>query len=161
MTVRGTPPPPTPHLAAQQPTRSGTWKFALASTVAKAPAGFQHPDFQDGSWDDINVPGHWQLQHAGARDPPIYTNTNYPFPNHPPYAPRKNPTGLYRRRFSLPAGWLAASGDGGRGVDEVLNERFQLVEVSGVGGWVVLLIVWYCTRADSTSFIGENMEYLE
>lgn len=103
--------------------------------MAKAPAGFQQPDFQDGSWDDIKVPGHWQLQHAGARDPPIYTNTNYPFPNHPPYAPRKNPTGLYRRRFSLPAGWLTAGRDGGGGVDEVLNERFQLVEVSGEWNW--------------------------
>ena len=122
------PPPPPPNT---RPTteHSGTWKFALASAVAKTPAGFQHPEFQDGSWDDINVPGHWQLQHAGGRDPPIYTNTNYPFTNHPPYAPRKNPTGLYRRKFSLPAEWLTAGGDGGGGVDEVLNERFQLVEV--------------------------------
>eukprot|EP00904_Undaria_pinnatifida_P009940 jgi/Undpi1/6076/HiC_scaffold_20.g08561.m1 len=100
------------------------------SSVAKTPAGFQDPGFQDSSWHDINVPGHWQLQCAGAADPPIYTNTNYPFPNHPPYAPRNNPTGMYRRKFSLPAGWLAAGGDGAGGVDGLLNENFQLVEGS-------------------------------
>ena len=142
-TARGTPrphPPPPPCLppapspAAHQNRRcSGTWKFSLASSVAKTPAGFQDPGFQDSSWHDINVPGHWQLQCAGAADPPIYTNTNYPFPNHPPYAPRNNPTGLYRRKFSLPAGWLAAGGDGAGGVDGLLNENFQLVEVTGVG----------------------------
>lgn len=85
---------------------SGTWKFFLASGVAKAPKGFEDPEFMDKSWDNINVPGHWQLQDAGNSDPPIYTNTNYPFPNHPPYAPKKNPTGLYRRSFALPAEWL-------------------------------------------------------
>ena len=40
---------------------------------------------------------------------------------------------MYRRKFSLPAGWLAAGGDGAGGVDGLLNENFQLVEVTGVG----------------------------
>ncbi|CAM9483796.1 unnamed protein product, partial [Hapterophycus canaliculatus] len=93
---------------------SGTWKFLLANGVSRVPEGFEHPRFSDNSWDDITVPGHWQLQDAGSRDPPIYTNTNYPFPNHPPYAPRKNPTGLYRRRFALPRGWLELGVGGGR-----------------------------------------------
>lgn len=103
-----------PLLPIVSPIRSGTWKFLLASGVSKAPAGFEHPGFPDSSWDDITVPGHWQLQDAGSKDPPIYTNTNYPFPNHPPYAPKTNPTGLYRRRFTLPEGWLELGGGGGR-----------------------------------------------
>lgn len=86
---------------------SGVWKFFLASGVANTPAGFEIPEFSDDSWSDIVVPGHWQLQGAGALDPPIYTNTNYPFPNHPPYAPTRNPTGLYRRTFSVPSEWFA------------------------------------------------------
>lgn len=86
---------------------SGVWKFFLASGVMNTPAGFETPEFSDNSWSDIVVPGHWQLQSAGVLDPPIYTNTNYPFPNHPPYAPRKNPTGLYRRVFFVPPDWFA------------------------------------------------------
>lgn len=98
----------------------------MANGVGEAPTGFERPHFRDDAWDDISVPGHWQLQDAGASDPPIYTNTNYPFPNHPPYAPRKNPTGLYRRTFSLPAEWLAPGGEDG--VRE-LDERFLVGEV--------------------------------
>ncbi|CAN0537517.1 unnamed protein product, partial [Ectocarpus sp. 12 AP-2014] len=105
---------------------SGTWKFLLASGVSASPGGFEDPGFSDGSWDDIDVPGHWQLQDAGSRDPPIYTNTNYPFPNHPPYAPRENPTGLYRRRFALPAEWLVSAGGG----EEGPNGGFSLGEGS-------------------------------
>jgi beta-galactosidase len=33
------------------------------------------------------------------------TNTNYPFPNCPPYVLCKNPTGCYRRSFELPQDW--------------------------------------------------------
>ena len=114
------PPIPLPPLVASSLRYSGTWKFLLASGVSKAPTGFQDPAFSDSSWDNICVPGHWQLQDAGSTDPPIYTNTNYPFPNHPPYAPRENPTGLYRRGFSVPAGWFepgatAAAGGGLQG----------------------------------------------
>lgn len=109
---------------------SGVWKFLLASGVDKAPTGFEHPRFRDDNWGDIRVPGHWQLQDAGASDPPIYTNTNYPFPNHPPYAPRKNPTGLYRRTFSVPAEWIAPGGEGGIGE---LDERILVGEVRVMG----------------------------
>lgn len=73
---------------------------------------FETPEFGDNSWKDINVPGHWQLQDAGAIDPPIYTNTAYPFPNRPPYAPRSNPTGLYRRSFVLPPEWFSVDAPG-------------------------------------------------
>eukprot|EP00903_Cladosiphon_okamuranus_P009523 g9072.t2 len=117
---------------------SGTWKFLLASGVSKAPTGFQDPAYSDSSWNNIRVPGHWQLQDAGSTDPPIYTNTNYPFPNHPPYAPRENPTGLYRRSFTLPVEWLSSgageAGGGGReglGGESLVGQRLLPVEGSG------------------------------
>lgn len=132
-------PPRPPYFLAPSPIvlrayHSGTWKFLLASSVSKAPAGFQDPTFSDSSWNNISVPGHWQLQDAGSTDPPIYTNTNYPFPNHPPYAPRENPTGLYRRSFFVPAAWLVsgAAGGGGReglGGESSLEGRLLPVEV--------------------------------
>lgn len=115
---------------------SGTWKFLLASAVSRVPRGFQDPAFSDSSWDDISVPGHWQLQDAGSADPPIYTNTNYPFHNHPPYAPRENPTGLYRRSFTVPAEWLEPDAEAAgerpgrcRSGGESLDGRLLPVEV--------------------------------
>jgi beta-galactosidase len=50
------------------------------------------------------VPSHWQLHGHGA---PAYTNVAYPFPVDPPHVPSDNPTGEYRLRFRLPAGWDA------------------------------------------------------
>src|SRR5919202_308982 len=44
---------------------------------------------------------------AAARDarPPQYTNVVMPFEERPPRVPLDNPTGIYRRRFTLPRGW--------------------------------------------------------
>ena len=50
------------------------------------------------------MPSHWQLHGHGA---PAYTNVAYPFPVDPPHVPSDNPTGEYRLRFRLPAGWDA------------------------------------------------------
>jgi beta-galactosidase len=58
------------------------------------------------SWAAIQVPGHWQLQGYGK---PHYTNVVYPFPVCPPFVPTENPTGTYRRKFSVPDCWDASS----------------------------------------------------
>jgi beta-galactosidase/beta-glucuronidase len=50
----------------------------------------------------IDVPGCWELQGYGR---PQYLNITYPFPIDPPFVPDANPTGVYHRRFSLPASW--------------------------------------------------------
>ncbi|CAM9105095.1 unnamed protein product [Choristocarpus tenellus] len=92
---------------------SGTWKFYLASGPEQAPPDFEKVDFVDIPWGEIEVPGNWQLQDIGGVDPPIYTNTNYPFPNKPPYVPQDNPTGCYRRTFTLPQDWLIPVVQGG------------------------------------------------
>ena len=73
------------------------------------------PDFMDihadvSKWPDIDVPGNWELQGFGT---PVYVNQPYEFcsPGHapywdkpnPPYVPKEwNPTGTYRRTFTLP-----------------------------------------------------------
>ena len=64
----------------------GTWAFRL----------------DGGDWGELPVPSHWQLHGHGA---PAYTNVAYPFPIDPPYVPDENPTGEYRRSFTLPGGW--------------------------------------------------------
>lgn len=77
---------------------NGTWKFHHA----KSP--FEAPDWEGAlGWDDIKVPGMWQLQGYGR---PLYTNVNYPFPVDPPNVPLLNETGSYWRMFTVPQSWF-------------------------------------------------------
>ena len=80
----------------------GDWRFRLVPAVADTTEGFEEPEFDDGAWDTLPVPAHWQLHGYGK---PAYTNVQYPFPVDPPRVPDRNPTGEYRRRFTLPPGW--------------------------------------------------------
>ena len=81
---------------------NGTWKFSFADSPALSPEGFQNPAFDCSGWDDISVPLSWQMAGYGR---PHYTNVVYPFPVDPPRVPTENPTGCYRRTFSLPQSW--------------------------------------------------------
>jgi len=77
---------------------SGTWDFKLLPRPeAATPAALTG----DG-WAPITVPGNWTMQGFGT---PHYTNVVMPFPQMPPCVPEDNPTGLYRRRFSVPPAW--------------------------------------------------------
>jgi beta-galactosidase len=83
---------------------NGRWKFHWSPEPAVRPEAFHAADFDDSGWDDIRVPGNWELQGFGI---PIYTDSDYPFPPDPPRVPREdNPVGSYRRTFDLPRGWL-------------------------------------------------------
>ncbi len=88
--------------AARFQSLNGQWQFCYAANPLLTPAGFEQPDYDAGDWDEIQVPGCWQLQ---GYDRPHYTNIAYPFPIDPPHVPDENPTGVYRRSFSLPAEW--------------------------------------------------------
>ena len=81
---------------------NGRWRFYYAQAPCAAPLNFTEADFDDSRWDNITVPGHWQLQGYGH---PRYTNVNYPFPVDPPRVLSENQTGLYRREFDVPDGW--------------------------------------------------------
>ncbi|MBX7557942.1 beta-galactosidase, partial [Streptomyces sp. tea 10] len=78
---------------------TGTWRFRLSPV---ADPGTEPWEGDDATWDTIAVPGHWVLQGDGGYGRPIYTNVNYPFPIDPPFVPDENPTGDYRRTFTLP-----------------------------------------------------------
>lgn len=80
----------------------GTWSFFLAPSPDELPARWDDPSFDCAAWSSIKVPGSWTLQ---GHDKPHYTNVVMPFGNVPPSAPAHNPTGLYRRAFTLPAAW--------------------------------------------------------
>ena len=44
---------------------------------------------------------------GGFVDVPHYTNIQMPFDGPPPRLPERNPTGVYRRSFTVPAAWTA------------------------------------------------------
>ena len=94
---------------------SGTYRFRLYSRPADVD-DFYRVDYDDSAFCDIPVPSNWEVEGHGE---PIYTNVVYPFkpgdgsalikanadkppvPN-PPFIPENNPTGCYRRWFTLP-----------------------------------------------------------
>ncbi len=81
---------------------NGKWKFRFFERPEAAPEAATLPATSDGDWSDIEVPGNWNMQ---GWDRPHYTNVQMPFANLPPDVPEKNPTGVYRTRFELPAEW--------------------------------------------------------
>ena len=80
-------------------TANEKWKFAYFHSVDAVPDAWPSSEVV---LNDINVPGHWQLQ---GYDHPIYTNVKYPFPCDPPVVPDANPTGCYQRTFVMPEEW--------------------------------------------------------
>lgn len=83
---------------------NGAWRFRLADNPDAAPSGWTTAAGEDAGWRDIVVPGVWTRQETG--DYPHYANWLMPFDcQYPPDVPDKNPTGLYRKAFTLPEGW--------------------------------------------------------
>lgn len=78
---------------------NGTWKFHYDASPFEAPI-WERANVTD--WDNIEVPGVWQMQGYGR---PQYTNIDYPFPVTPPNVSYVNPTGSYWREFEVPADW--------------------------------------------------------
>jgi beta-galactosidase len=111
----------------------GLWQFKLAGNpLEDLPAGgdnyapgsqrtgeglskWVNRDFDASGWASIQVPGTWSRQADPEKpsglpfencfDKPHYTNIQMPFQAVPPKAPKENPTGLYRRTFTLPPEW--------------------------------------------------------
>lgn len=82
----------------QMTSLNGEWKFQLADMPENVNPQFMQSDFDDTQWDFIPVPSNWQLQDY---DRPIYTNVKYPFDVNPPFVPKENPTGCYRKQFDI------------------------------------------------------------
>jgi beta-galactosidase len=74
---------------------AGEWEFHLAARPEEAVTPPRR-------WDRVEVPGLWTMQ---GYDRPQYTNVVMPFADLPPTVPDANPTGLYRRSFTIPRGW--------------------------------------------------------
>ncbi len=84
-----------PGLSDRRLSLNGVWQFRYIDNDSAAVAA-------EDPWDQIEVPGHWQMQGFGR---PHYTNVQYPFPVDPPNVPNLNPEGWYRRTVRLPEEW--------------------------------------------------------
>ena len=103
---------------------NGTWQFRWTKTPgerikdffdpgSKCGDAFYRTDFDASAWKTLAVPANWEVNGYGT---PIYISAGYPFKIDPPYVTRepkkewttyveRNPTGQYKRTFTLPAGW--------------------------------------------------------
>ena len=83
---------------------NGTWKFRYFESHRQVPNDIACSNGND--WDNIIVPGNWELQHYGY---PVYVNQPYEFATDnpvPPVLPEDIPVGVYRRSFDIPDPWL-------------------------------------------------------
>lgn len=82
---------------------NGIWDFCLFESYTKVPGDFFTETFDPG-WRSINVPSVWQRQGFGHS---MYRNVSMEYaPYDPPNVPaRLNPTGVYRKTFTIPKNW--------------------------------------------------------
>ncbi len=88
-------------------TLNGTWKFNWVKDSDARPLDFFRTDFNDRGWDNMSVPGIWELNGYGD---PLYVNVGYPwrhqFKSNPPEIPVvDNHVGSYRKEIIVPADW--------------------------------------------------------
>lgn len=75
---------------------NGKWKFCYFDSIYKLKDAFYELSYDASSFDEISVPGCWQMF---GYDSHQYTNFHYPFPFDPPYVPQENPCGAYVYEF--------------------------------------------------------------
>ncbi len=88
---------------------NGTWKFYWSKGVGELPEEFKAADFDDSKWEDITIPGVWQLQKDYTK-PWYYANS---YPNCISIEKSKIPSidvagqeiAVHRTSFSVPDSW--------------------------------------------------------
>lgn len=92
---------------------NGIWKFKWSLNPESRPVDFFKSEYSVADWDNILVPGNWEMQGFGI---PIYTNIKYPFKADPPKVSsepdknftsfaERNPVGSYLTTFHVPESW--------------------------------------------------------
>ena len=82
---------------------NGDWKFHFAKNPSQKAVGFEVIDHDVDDWENIQVPGHWEMQGWSV---PIYLDEEYPFPPNPPFVPNGyNTVGSYVKIFKLDENW--------------------------------------------------------
>lgn len=86
---------------------NGMWKFQWVQNLWQRPTDFFNVNYDDNAWDEITVPGIWELLGYGE---PVYINSGYVFDyiikREPPKVPEQdNHVGSYRRVIEIPQNW--------------------------------------------------------
>lgn len=89
---------------------NGQWKFKFVEKPDDLPANSWLPSVNDTGWGTIKVPASWEMNGFGF---PIYCTRGFEFtylmPNkkpNPPLVPMQyNPTGMYRKEFTISPDW--------------------------------------------------------
>ena len=84
---------------------NGTWKFYYTDSYKQLPADVTEASPSEQGWQNITVPGNWEVQGFGTA---IYTNHGYefqPLNPKPPQLPENTPVGVYRRTITVPEDW--------------------------------------------------------
>ena len=86
---------------------NGQWKFCWYESIDSRSKDFFNPSYDDAAWDEMPVPGMWELNGYGD---PVYKNIGYAWHGHykdnPPYpAMEHNYAGQYRKTFTIDGQW--------------------------------------------------------
>lgn len=86
---------------------NGTWNFQWVPDLTDRPTDFFKINYDDKAWDQIEVPGIWEMKGYGD---PLYVNQRYEWDYlmkpEPPVTPEKNNhVGSYRRTMNIPDNW--------------------------------------------------------
>ncbi|BBO30131.1 beta-galactosidase (plasmid) [Alteromonas sp. I4] len=121
----GQEPPRAYHIPHDHISLNGEWKFKYSETVTGYPKAFYSEEFDDSGWDFITVPSNWEMQGYGDKmfrnvaasfslklpegmpaNPYLAPPRDNKFVVAPPNVPYEyNPTGAYRKTFTLPDDW--------------------------------------------------------
>lgn len=116
----------------RQMTLDGQWDFRWAPVPEK---------IEQAQWGTIAVPAIWEVSGYGT---PIYSSSGYTFKVNPPFVmdepklaytafTERNPTGQYRRKFTVPAEWLSDGGHTYIRFDGVMSAFYVSVNGKRVG----------------------------
>ena len=100
----------------RQMSMNGEWRFLWSPKPLEGDDAFWQKGYDDSAWGTISVPANWEVNGYGT---PVYASAGYTFRIDPPYVTtepkdsytayvERNPTGRYRRTFSLPEAWCPA-----------------------------------------------------
>lgn len=87
---------------------NGIWKFQWYESIPSRSMDFFNVSYDDRNWDDMPVPGMWELNGYGH---PVYKNVGWAwsgqYKNNPPIpADWHNYAGQYRRTFEIGEDWM-------------------------------------------------------
>ncbi|MGQ1784458.1 glycoside hydrolase family 2 TIM barrel-domain containing protein [Saccharicrinis sp. GN24d3] len=82
---------------------NGKWKFNYVGKASERPLDFYKSSYDVNEWDEIPVPGNWEMYGYGFKN---YKNSKYPFKKNPPYIDDNySPVGSYVTFFDMPENW--------------------------------------------------------